>query len=254
MYKFNYLYCFSLVMVLAGCSSNHSANDSVLGAGYYDKKLAPGIHLVTVTGRGDMFDSVQGLEKTWRGRANTLCNYKEYNILEYDLVLESNPYAPVSLTVEGVYFVVGGNKIPKMSGIIFCNDSGYKKDQAMKLVDDYFQYQKPDQDVNYPTDECSVQEKWLEAGREFLENGKCESALACFYQLTENLNRSNTVVPKTELGGEAQYYMGFMLENGFGIIRNIEAARRWYRKASLSGSVQAMNRLTMMGATSAKLQ
>jgi len=233
-------------MLLTACSSNHSANDSILGAGYYDKRLAPGIHLVTVTGRGDMFDSVQGLESTWRGRASGLCNHEEYETLEYDMVFEDNPYAPISFVVDGVYFLGGQNKIPKMSGIIFCRDTGYKKHQVIKLVDDYFQYQIPDQDVTYPTAECSVNEKWLEAGREFFKNKEYESALACFYQLTLSLTRSNTIVPKTKLGGEAQYFMGLMLENGFGIKKNHEAARRWYRKASLSGSMEAMNRLTEM--------
>ena len=40
-----------------------------------------------------------------------------------------------------------------------------------------------------------------------------------------------------------QFNLGYMYENGLGVVKNIGEARRWYRKAAEQGSEDAKERL-----------
>jgi TPR repeat protein len=49
---------------------------------------------------------------------------------------------------------------------------------------------------------------------------------------------------------EAQLYLGIMYENGFGVPKNLEKAKEWWRKASRLKNVDAQFRLeTLEGTT-----
>ena len=45
----------------------------------------------------------------------------------------------------------------------------------------------------------------------------------------------------------AQYYMGCMYENGYGVPKNTEEAIKWYQKAAAQGLADAQNKLKQMG-------
>jgi len=74
--------------------------------------------------------------------------------------------------------------------------------------------------------------------REFYRAKDYEKALKYFTKLA---NKKHS---------EAQLYLGIMYENGFGVPKNLEKAKDWWRKASRLKNVDAQFRLeTLEGTT-----
>lgn len=65
----------------------------------------------------------------------------------------------------------------------------------------------------------------LEEAIAFYEEGRYEEAFKAF-----NLHRKDP---------EAQYYIGMHYYEGFGVQKSLKEAKRWFKKASRSGSLDA---------------
>ncbi len=65
----------------------------------------------------------------------------------------------------------------------------------------------------------------LEDAIGFYEDGKYEEAFRAL-----NMHRKDP---------EAQYYLGMLYYEGFGVEKSIDEAKRWFKKASRSGSLDA---------------
>lgn len=65
----------------------------------------------------------------------------------------------------------------------------------------------------------------LEEAVELYENDRYEEALRALNQHRKS--------------AEAQYYLGMIYYEGFGVEKDIETAKRWFKKASRQGSLDA---------------
>ncbi len=65
----------------------------------------------------------------------------------------------------------------------------------------------------------------LEEAIELYENDAYEEAMRAFRQHKKNM--------------DAQYYIGMMYYEGFGVPKDLEEAKRWFKKASRQGSLDA---------------
>ncbi|MCC6933020.1 MAG: sel1 repeat family protein [Deltaproteobacteria bacterium] len=56
--------------------------------------------------------------------------------------------------------------------------------------------------------------------------------------------RNNVIIVRAHLGeADAQYYLGAMYKNGYGVVQNNNEAIRWYSKAAMQGHSGAQSNL-----------
>ncbi|WP_457596370.1 tetratricopeptide repeat protein [Hydrogenimonas sp.] len=65
----------------------------------------------------------------------------------------------------------------------------------------------------------------LQEAMEFFEKDEYEKALEAFSQHKKNV--------------EAQYFLGMLYYDGLGVEKDLEAAKRWFKKAARQGSLDA---------------
>lgn len=65
----------------------------------------------------------------------------------------------------------------------------------------------------------------VEDGIEFFEQDRHEEAYKAFMQHKKDMR--------------AQYYLGMLYYEGFGVEKDIEAAKRWFKKSARQGSLDA---------------
>ncbi len=65
----------------------------------------------------------------------------------------------------------------------------------------------------------------LQEAISYYENGQYSEAMEAFLEFRKD--------------PEAQYYIGMLHYEGFGVEKNIEEAKRWFKKASRNGSLDA---------------
>ena len=59
-----------------------------------------------------------------------------------------------------------------------------------------------------------------------------------FYE-ADRFDEALTALKQHRKHPEAQYYLGMMYYEGFGVVKDLEAAKQWFRKASRQGSLDA---------------
>jgi TPR repeat protein len=64
-----------------------------------------------------------------------------------------------------------------------------------------------------------------------------EEAIACYEE--NRFEEALTALKQHRKNAEAQYYLGMIHYEGFGVEKDIEAAKRWFKKASRQGSLDA---------------
>lgn len=229
----------ALCLSIAACSSTHNLKEgrSLLGGGFTEEELRPGLYAMTAVGNLTLWPSFAAAKGTWRHRADELCGTDQYQEI---LTSQDNGYQGTAMTqATPGRFVPVAKFNTSLRGYILCNTSGLSKDQALEFLESIRLRNAATLAANSEAElsalggsDCSVADETTTAenlskrGQLLSNQSRYREAQVC---LMKAIDRGDG----TSAYREACEALGRMYEMGWGVPANLDTAKGWYRKAGL---------------------
>jgi len=229
------------ILIFCACSSNHNLKEdgtNLLGGGYSEEMILPGFYKMSALSNRGLIVTQSAAEKTWRKRAEALCNGNGYHEFKVDSRINSSEAMPIHLINVGSFYL--NEHQASKTGYFVCINSNVTVSSAK----DYLIKQQKEAD-----------EKIAQRKREFIASLKytsCESILpsnsdASYFQIGKELykarkfNEARICFHKASIASksktdrdESNFHLGMIYELGQGVPSDIDQAKIFYAKAGMS--------------------
>jgi len=234
------LILFSLILVLCACSSNHNIKEngtSLFGGGFSDELILPGFYRMYALSNRGIIITPSAAEKTWRNRAEALCNGEGYKEFMIDSHISSQGKAPIYIHEVGMFFTdeYQGSK----SGYIVCNNSkttveaakaylrNKKEENEKKLAEERKKYLASLEYKNCESEAIlNTDASYYLIGKAIYKARKFNDAKLCF----EKAISLSTIQAEID---DSYFHIGMMYELGQGLPTNLAKAKVYYDKADM---------------------
>ena len=222
------------LVILLGCSPTHHIGkdgDNIFGGGFSDHKIAPDLYYLIAKANVSPWPSYSAAIKTWRYRADQLCDKNGYQELKMIMIEGRNPmYPPDDLRYN-----------TWIGGYLLCSSSGITSNEAINYIDE-IEKEKSNKLISYHSAQLddlggkNCNENNADTSSEILYNrGKIliasadyKAAMNCFLLVQNREQKIGSRLYKDSCSA-----IGNMYEMGWGVERNGSAAKMWYKKAGV---------------------
>lgn len=229
-------------LVLGGCSSTHNLKtdgNNLLGGGFYEEELRPGLFKLTARSNQSLWPNLKAARETWTLRAEQLCGKQAYE--SFDATFLEGQGSTVPVVIPGGGVIGAPNYNATISGYLVCTSSGLtiagaKHFLRQQELDARRRIEKTHlQDLSELGGEDCFQAAPGISSEIYFRRAKALRALeqypkakACYF-LAQQIEKDTSSFYYRE-SCEA---LGLMYELGYGVEKDLQAAREWYRKAGL---------------------
>ncbi|OGP04204.1 MAG: hypothetical protein A2Z93_15750 [Curvibacter sp. GWA2_64_110] len=243
--RINWISCmllFAAGLVLGGCASTHNLKtdgNNLLGGGFHEEELRPGLFKLTARSNQSIWPNFSAAHTTWTQRADQLCGKQAYKSFDADFSDGQGSTLPIVVPGGGMVGVTNYNAT--LSGYLVCDSAQLTITEAKSFL----RQQALDQErraaerhqqelLQLGGDDCSqaapsiTSEIYFQRARALRTLEQYTKAKACYF-LAQQIEKDTS----SYYYRESCEALGWMYELGYGVEKDMQTAREWYRKAGL---------------------